>query len=154
MHMVCVDTTYIHSFSTFLRGLVTYIRQSTLSLVNTVHSRSGDGWYLRMYCIDTKALVFMFNGGSSYGFTIHPIFTRICMLPYVCPSHKNNDMYLHHCFLAPRGYLCSTSLKYQLFLMHMVCVDTTSFEQCTKSKTMRFDALKCVFEPCVSIFYM
>ncbi len=25
---------------------------------------------LRMYCIDTKALVFMFNGGSSYGSTI------------------------------------------------------------------------------------
>ncbi len=35
---------------------------------------------LRMYCIDTEALVFMFNGGSSYGSTIHPIFTRICML--------------------------------------------------------------------------
>ncbi len=35
---------------------------------------------LRMYCIDTEALVFMFNGGSPYGFTIHPIFTRICML--------------------------------------------------------------------------
>ncbi len=27
---------------------------------------------LRKYCIDTEALVFMFNGGSSYGFTIHP----------------------------------------------------------------------------------
>ena len=35
---------------------------------------------LRMYCIDTEALVFMFSGGSSYGFTIHPIFTTICML--------------------------------------------------------------------------
>ncbi len=35
---------------------------------------------LRMYCIDTEALVFMFNGGSPYGFTIHSIFTRICML--------------------------------------------------------------------------
>ncbi len=34
---------------------------------------------LRMYCINTEASVFMFNGGSSYGFTIHPIFTRICM---------------------------------------------------------------------------
>ena len=28
------------------------------------------GRILRMYCIDTKALVFMFNGGSLYGFTI------------------------------------------------------------------------------------
>ncbi len=27
----------------------------------------------RMYSIGTKALVFMPNGGSSYGFTIHPI---------------------------------------------------------------------------------
>ncbi len=35
---------------------------------------------LRMYCIDTEALVFMFNGGTSYGFTIHTIFTWICML--------------------------------------------------------------------------
>ncbi len=33
--------------------------------------------YLRMYWVDTEALVFMFNGGSSYSFTIHPIFTRI-----------------------------------------------------------------------------
>ena len=29
---------------------------------------------LRMYCIDTEALVFMFKEGSPYGFTIHPIF--------------------------------------------------------------------------------
>ena len=29
-----------------------------------------------MYCIDTEALVLMFNGGSYYGFTIHPIFRR------------------------------------------------------------------------------
>ncbi len=28
---------------------------------------------LRMYCIDIEALVFMFNGGSSYGFAIHPM---------------------------------------------------------------------------------
>ncbi len=33
---------------------------------------------LRMYCIDTEALVFMFNGGSPYSFTIHQMFTRIC----------------------------------------------------------------------------
>ncbi len=24
-----------------------------------------------MYCIDTEVLVFMFNGGNSYGFTIN-----------------------------------------------------------------------------------
>ncbi len=28
-----------------------------------------------MYCIDIEALVFIFNGGSSYGFIFHPIFT-------------------------------------------------------------------------------
>ena len=34
---------------------------------------------LRMHCIDTEALVFMFNGGSPYNFTIHSIFTRLCI---------------------------------------------------------------------------
>ena len=29
----------------------------------------------------------------------------------VCLSHINNKMYLQHCFLAPWGYLCSTSLN-------------------------------------------
>ncbi len=48
-----------------------------------------------MYCIDTEALVFMFNGGSPYGFTIH---------------HINNEKHVHHGFQAPRPYLCSTSL--------------------------------------------
>ncbi len=43
-------------------------------------------------CIHTKALVFMFNGGSSYGFTI------------------SNEKYMHHGFLAPQAYLFSTSL--------------------------------------------
>ncbi len=62
---------------------------------------------LRMYCIDTKALVFMSNGGSLYGFTIHPIFTRISML-YL---HINNKKHVHHGFLAPWPYLCSTSLS-------------------------------------------
>ena len=33
--------------------------------------------HLRMYYIDTEALVLMFNGGSSYSFIIHPISTRI-----------------------------------------------------------------------------
>ncbi len=63
---------------------------------------------LRMYCIDTEALVFMFNGGSPYGLTIHPIFTRICML---YTNHINNEKHVHHGFLAPRPYLCSTSLR-------------------------------------------
>ncbi len=42
----------------------------------------------------------MFNGGSPYSFTIHPIFTY----------HINNKKQVHHGFLAPRAYLCSTSL--------------------------------------------
>ncbi len=70
-----------------------------------------------MYCIDTEALVFVFNGGSSYGFTNHPIFTRICMLDglmgplLVYTNHINNTKYMHHGFLVlPRAYLCSTSL--------------------------------------------
>ena len=54
---------------------------------------------LRMYCIDTKALVFMFNRGSPYGFkfTIHPISTRIC-IPYkqwkVCASWPSGTLAL------------------------------------------------------------
>ncbi len=50
-----------------------------------------------MYCIDTEALVFMFNGGSHCGFTKHT-----CI---------NNEKHVHHGFLTPRPYLCSTSLK-------------------------------------------
>ncbi len=48
---------------------------------------------LRMYCIDTGAIAFMFNGGS------------------FCTSTMNHDMYMHLCFLAPQVYLCSTSLN-------------------------------------------
>ncbi len=66
-----------------------------------------------MYCIDTEALVFMFNGGSSYGFTIHPIFTRICRL---YTNHLNNEKHMHHGFLAPQPHLCSTSFKRKVLL--------------------------------------
>ncbi len=66
--------------------------------------------HLRMYCIDTKALVFMFNEGSSYGFTIPSIF--IPLLVYT--NHINNEKHVHHGFLAPRTYLCSTSLTMRL----------------------------------------
>ncbi len=38
---------------------------------------------LRKYCIDTGAIAFMFNGGSSCGSTIHPIDTRIGLV-YLC----------------------------------------------------------------------
>ncbi len=38
---------------------------------------------LRMYCIDTGAIAFMFNGGSYCGSTIHPIDTKICEV-YLC----------------------------------------------------------------------
>ena len=67
-----------------------------------------DPMMLRMYCIDTKALVFMFNGGSPYGFTIHPIFT----------NHINNEKHVHHAFLTPRPYLCSTSLSITVSNFH------------------------------------
>ena len=49
---------------------------------------------------------------------------RLLRLYYSFDFHQelhaiNNEMYLDHCFLAPRGYLCSTSLKalyrYNLF---------------------------------------
>ena len=68
-----------------------------------------------MYCIDTKALVFMFNGGTPYGFTIHPIFTRIKVLLLVYTNHTNNEKHVHHGFLAHRFYLCSTSLDLETY---------------------------------------
>ncbi len=46
-----------------------------------------------MYCIDTEALVFMFNGGSPYGFTIHPIFTRICGTPALSMQYIIKEFY-------------------------------------------------------------
>ncbi len=46
-----------------------------------------------------EALVFMFNGGSSYTFTI-----------LVYTNHINNEKHMHHGSMAPQAYLCSTSL--------------------------------------------
>ncbi len=56
---------------------------------------------LRMYWIGPQALVFMFNGGSSFA----P--TTTC-LP-VCRNHINNEICMHHSFLAP-----GVSMQYNL----------------------------------------
>ncbi len=56
---------------------------------------------LRMYCIDTETIAFMFNGGSSCGSIVHPIWT----------NHINYEKYIEHWFQAPWVYLCSTSLS-------------------------------------------
>ncbi len=63
-----------------------------------------------MYCIDTEAIAFMFNGGSSCGSTIHPIDTKIGKV-LVWTNHINYEKCLEHGFLAPWVYLCSTSLS-------------------------------------------
>ena len=65
-----------------------------------------------------QALVFMFDGGSSDRFTIHPILNRICML---YSNHTNNEKHMHHGFLAPQAYLRSTSLI--LFLYYTSGLD-------------------------------
>ncbi len=39
--------------------------------------------HLRMYCIDTGAIAFMFNGGSSCGPTIHLIDTKPITNPFL-----------------------------------------------------------------------
>ncbi len=65
---------------------------------------------LRMYCIDTKALVFMFSGGSFHGFTIHNGLDGLKGPLLVYTNHINNEKRMHHGFLAPHAYLCSTSL--------------------------------------------
>ncbi len=61
--------------------------------------------------IHTEALVFLFNGGSSYSFTSH--------VDSVYANHINNEKLMHHGFLAPQAYLCSTSLKCS---SHWFCV--------------------------------
>ena len=43
-----------------------------------------------MSCIDTEALVFMFNGGSPYNFTIHPIFIAGQIAPAIMPEITAN----------------------------------------------------------------
>ncbi len=101
------------------------------------------GGALRMYCIDTEALVFMCNGGSPYGFTIHPIFTRICML---YTNHINNKKHVHHAFLAPQPYLCSTSLIIILDLVFRVrFAHVTDLTVCQHWVTGKF-AILCLYK--------
>ncbi len=79
---------------------------------------------LRMDCIDTGAIAFMFNGGSSCASTIHPIDTSFEKRYKVFDgldgvkgpqrafmTHMNHEMQMHLCSLAPQVYLCSTSLS-------------------------------------------
>ena len=78
---------------------------------------------LRMYCIDTKALVFrgrplLIWGARRKNRKWIYFFGKTCVLStadrnssYGFIIHINNEMYKHHCLLALRGYLCSTSLK-------------------------------------------
>ncbi len=50
------------------------------------------GKELRMYCIDTEALVFMFNGGSPYGFTMTLfLLLRYSTIMSVRPKIISND---------------------------------------------------------------
>ncbi len=84
-----------------------------------------------MYCIDTGAIAFMFNRGSSWAISEknvkfefigdrmgkkHFIFIIFDGLDGVkgpllaCMTHMNHEMYMHLCFLAPQVYLCSASL--------------------------------------------
>ena len=65
-----------------------------------------------MHCIDTGAIAFMFNGGSSCASTIHPM-THILLIlsTFFLPECMNHELYRHLCFLAPQVYLCSASLK-------------------------------------------
>ncbi len=56
-----------------------------------------------MYCIDTGAIAFMFNGGSSCALTIHPIDTEIGM-EYLC--YRASDAVLPiFVILGVRGHL-------------------------------------------------
>ncbi len=52
-----------------------------------------------MYCIDTKALVFMFNREAALTALL------------ASKNNINNEKHMHFGFLALQVYLCSTSLK-------------------------------------------
>ncbi len=71
-----------------------------------------------MYCIDTEALVFMFNGGSSYGFTINPIFTRIFRDNRIY-SQGDNRIYSQGAraasVVSTQSYFTSFEKQYQVF---------------------------------------
>ncbi len=62
---------------------------------------------LRMYCIDTEALVW----------PTALLFIRFSQ-GYACyaspTDHKSNERHIHHRFLAPKDYLYSTSFKLRM----------------------------------------
>ncbi len=59
-----------------------------------------------------------------------------------CPSHINNEINLHHCFLAPRGYLCSTSLNtHSLMCTHLKGFRYQYSLQLESYITLRVDSL-------------
>ena len=79
---------------------------------------------LRMYCTDTRAMAFMFNGDSSCISTIHPIDN----------NHINNEICIEYCFLAPWAYLCNTSLTQ--YNMEPQSIRTITISTISKLKTI------------------
>ncbi len=72
-----------------------------------------DSQNLRMYCIDTGAIARVRKNMCLTGLT-QPKWVKPGLL--ACMTHINHEMYMHLCFLAPKVYLCSTSLNQQKLL--------------------------------------
>ncbi len=66
---------------------------------------------LRMYSIDTEAFVFMFNGGSSYGFTL-----------VIHSNRLNHETYPGPCIPAPQLYLLSHTLREMMWTLHIIII--------------------------------
>ncbi len=65
--------------------------------------------FLRMYCIDTEALVFMFNGGSPCSFSIHPIFTQKVLCHWIIVIWHPSAIYLPTVIAKYAGHVWQTS---------------------------------------------
>ncbi len=94
-----------HAYYRLVLGIV---QSSGFDAYRKTPNKLGCFWQLgklKMYCIDTKALVFIFNGGTPYGFTIRPIFTRI-------PLPRGRYKLLQCSLLDTMGDPCRTTLMW------------------------------------------
>ncbi len=90
-----------HCFlSEYMKWLPTFLHCITMNMIS-LHLL-----FLRMYCTGPKALVFMFSP-----------FSAVCPYTYMSRPYS---VYMHHWFLAPQAYLCSTSLMEYSLLINFI----------------------------------
>ena len=105
--------------------------QSDSSLIKIEHFKD--------YCIDTEALVFMFNGGSPYGFTIHPNHGFLAPWPYLCSTSLSKKKLSPKSITISRGFMRfrplfgTQQLDYTRLLIGCFCLDETDIIRLYKS---------------------